>query len=812
MTAPTSPSPALPSERIVDVELTDEMQGSFLEYAYSVIYSRALPDARDGLKPVQRRIIYQMAQMGLSPEKGHVKSARVVGEVMGKLHPHGDSAIYDALVRLAQNFSLRIPMVDGHGNFGSLDDGPAAARYTEARLRPEAMAMVADLDEDVVDFVPNYDNQLLQPSVLPAAIPHLLVNGASGIAVGMATNMAPHNLGEVVEALRHLIDHPDATLESLMAFLPGPDLPTGGTIVGLEGITEAYETGRGSFKTRATVSVENVGPRKTGLVITELPYLVGPERVIDKIKDAVNSKKLTGISDVTDLTDRHNGLRLVISLKSGFDPQAVLAELYRLTPLEENFSINSVALVNGQPQTLGLKELLEVFLEHRVAVVTRRSVFRLDQKTQRLHLVEGLLIAMTDIDQVIQVIRSSDDVATARTRLQEVFSLSLEQTDYILELRLRRLTRMSTIELETERDALREQIAHLKALLADPELIRRTVSDELAAMSEAYGTPRRSVLSGVAAPVARAKPTVANLEITDAPCDVLVSASGKAARVVWPEGAVPAPSSRSAHDALLARASSRLRGSLGALTSAGNMHVFQPMDLPELDPTRPQLAEGVSLHEFLGLGQSDGTIVGVVNLDDSPTVMLGTAAGIVKRISLSGLPEKTHHNLIALKDGDTVVGAGIAGDDTHCVFITSTGQLLHFPATAVRPQGPSASGMAGIALGEGAGVMWAGALSPKDATVITVSGSSQVLPGTEAVRIKRTPLAEFPSKGRATGGVRAHTFLKGEDVLVRAFVGKTPLALGSKGVPLELDLPEAKRDASGALAPESPEAFGEALA
>jgi DNA gyrase subunit A len=674
------------------------------------------------------------------------------------------------------------------------------------------MAMVADLDEDVVDFVPNYDNQLLQPSVLPAAIPHLLVNGASGIAVGMATNMAPHNLGEVVEALRHLIDHPDAALESLMAFLPGPDLPTGGTIVGLEGITEAYETGRGSFKTRATVSVENVGPRKTGLVITELPYLVGPERVIDKIKDAVNSKKLTGISDVTDLTDRHNGLRLVISLKSGFDPQAVLAELYRLTPLEENFSINSVALVNGQPQTLGLKELLEVFLEHRVAVVTRRSVFRLDQKTQRLHLVEGLLIAMTDIDQVIQVIRSSDDVAAARTRLQEVFSLSLEQTDYILELRLRRLTRMSTIELETERDALREQIAHLKALLADSELIRRTVSDELAAMSEAYGTPRRSVLSGATAPVARAKPTVANLEITDAPCDVLVSASGKAARVVWPEGAVPGPSSRSAHDALLARTSSRLRGSLGALTSAGNMHVFQPMDLPELDPTRPQLAEGVSLHEFLGLGQSDGTIVGVVSLDDSPTVMLGTAAGIVKRVSLSGLPEKTHHNLIALKDGDTVVGAGIAGDDTHCVFITSTGQLLHFPATAVRPQGPSASGMAGIALGEGAGVMWAGALSPKDATVITVSGSSQVLPGTEAVRIKRTPLAEFPSKGRATGGVRAHTFLKGEDVLVRAFVGKTPLALGSKGVPLELDLPEAKRDASGALAPESPEAFGEALA
>ncbi|MCF8550257.1 MAG: DNA topoisomerase IV subunit A [Pontimonas sp.] len=811
MTAPTSPSPAVPSERIVDVELTDEMQGSFLEYAYSVIYSRALPDARDGLKPVQRRIIYQMAQMGLSPDKGHVKSARVVGEVMGKLHPHGDSAIYDALVRLAQNFSLRIPMVDGHGNFGSLDDGPAAARYTEARLRPEAMAMVADLDEDVVDFVPNYDNQLLQPSVLPAAIPHLLVNGASGIAVGMATNMAPHNLGEVVEALRHLIDNPDATLESLMGFLPGPDLPTGGTIVGLEGIKEAYETGRGSFKTQATVAVENVGPRKTGLVITELPYLVGPERVIDKIKDAVNSKKLSGISDVTDLTDRHNGLRLVISLKSGFDPQAVLAELYRLTPLEENFSINSVALVNGQPQTLGLKELLEVFLDHRVAVVTRRSIFRLDQRRKRLHLVEGLLIAMTDIDEVIQVIRSSDDVQTARTRLQEVFSLSVEQTDYILELRLRRLTRMSAIELETERDALREEIAHLTALLANPELIRTTVSDELGAVSEAYGTPRRSVLSGVTTPVVRAKPSVANLEISDAPCDVLVSATRRAARVVWPEGTARTPGTRGAHDALMAKTSTRLRGSLGAVTSAGNLHVFQPMDLPELDPSGPHLAEGVSLHEFLGLGPSDGAILAVVNLEDAPTVMLGTASGVVKRVALSGLPEKTQHSLISLKDGDTVVGASIAGDDTHCVFISSQGQLLHFPATAVRPQGPSAAGMAGIALGEGARVVWAGALPPQDASVITVSGSSQVLPGTEAVRIKRTALSQFPPKGRATGGVRAHTFLKGEDVLLTAYVGENPLALGPKGKPLELDIPEAKRDASGALTPESPEVFGEAL-
>ncbi|MFM1953521.1 MAG: hypothetical protein RL187_730, partial [Actinomycetota bacterium] len=334
MTAPTNTTETSSGdERIIDVELTDEMEGSFLEYAYSVIYSRALPDARDGLKPVQRRIIYQMSQMGLVPEKGHVKSARVVGDVMGKLHPHGDSAIYDALVRLAQPFSMRVPMVDGHGNFGSLDDGPAAARYTEARLRPEAMAMVQDLGEEVVDFVPNYDNQLTQPSVLPAAFPNLLVNGASGIAVGMATNMAPHNLGEVIDAARLLLRKPEASLKELMKLVPGPDLPTGGTIVGVKGLVEAYETGKGSFKTRATVSVESIGPRKSGLVVTELPYLVGPERVVDKIKDSVNSKKLLGISDVTDLTDRHHGLRLVIGIKSGFDPEAVLQELYRLTPL-----------------------------------------------------------------------------------------------------------------------------------------------------------------------------------------------------------------------------------------------------------------------------------------------------------------------------------------------------------------------------------------------------------------------------------------------------------------------------------------------
>jgi DNA gyrase subunit A len=800
-----------PAERIVDVELTDEMEGSFLEYAYSVIYSRALPDARDGLKPVQRRIIYQMSQMGLSPEKGHVKSARVVGDVMGKLHPHGDSAIYDALVRLAQPFSMRVPMVDGHGNFGSLDDGPAAARYTEARLRPEAMAMVKDLSEDVVDFVPNYDNQLMQPSVLPSAFPNLLVNGASGIAVGMATNMAPHNMGEVIDAACHLIDHPEASLQDLMTLVPGPDLPSGGTIVGLEGIREAYETGKGSFKTRATVSVESLGPRKTGLVVTELPYLVGPERVIEKIKDAVNAKKLVGISDVTDLTDRHHGLRLVIGVKSGFDPSALLQELYRLTPLEESFSINSVALVEGQPHTLGLRELLQVYIDHRIQVVTRRSVHRLAQRRARLHLVEGLLIAILDIDEVIQVIRGSDDSQAAGARLKEVFDLSDEQTDYILELRLRRLTKFSRIELESERDDLRAEIASLETLLADPTLIRQRVKQELNETREAFDTPRRTVLSGAEGSAPRVAKTPESLEITDSPCHVLVSASGLAGRVDFSEGITP-PTKRSPHDALLSLVPTRVRGKLGAITSTGVLHVFTPMDLPILEAKNPKLSAGTALKTYLGLGNQDGILRAIVNLDDGPIIALGTARGIVKRVNLAELPERISHSLIALKEGDEVVGAAVAPDEHHLVWVTSGGSLLNFPANLVRPQGLAAAGMQGITVSSEHSVLTMTAVDRDHAVVMTLSGSTEVLPGTESARAKRTSLVDFPPKGRATSGVRAHGFLKGENVLVAAFVGYHPLALGPRGQAVALPEESSKRDASGTLLEGSVSYLGEQLA
>ncbi len=804
MATPENSSPVTPSgERIEDVDVSAEMQGSFLEYAYSVIYSRALPDARDGLKPVQRRILYQMTEMGLRPDRGHVKSSRVVGDVMGKLHPHGDASIYDAMVRLTQDFVLRVPLIDGHGNFGSLDDGPAAPRYTEARLQASALAMTDDLDEDVVDFVPNYDNSLMQPEVLPAAFPNLLVNGASGIAVGMATNMAPHNLIEVVAAAQFLLDKPEASLEELMTFVPGPDLPTGGTIIGLDGIKDAYATGRGAFKTRAKVSVEAITARKTGLVVTELPYLVGTERVIEKIKDGVNAKRINGISDVTDLTDRKHGMRLVIGIKTGFSPDAVLEQLYRLTPLEDSFSINNVALVGGGPRTLGLKDLLQVYLDHRLSVVRRRSAFRLARRKERLHLVEGLLVAILDIDEVIQVIRQSDDSEQARVRLIDVFDLSEVQAEYILELRLRRLTKFSRIELEAEADKLRTEIAYLESLLADPARVRTLVSQELDEAAERFGTPRRTLLTEARASIAttaasrRAAP---ELEIADSPCQVLLSTTGRAIRVdISDEGLGQGPTRRrSKHDAIRSRVITTSRSELGAITSTGRLVRFTAVDLPSVPANSIQLAAGARINDYLGIGPRE-RILALVALDSPHPIALGTRQGIVKRVSAGGWPSRLDFEIIALKPGDEVVGAAQSTDSDELVFVTADAQLLHFSASAVRPQGQSAGGMSGIALSVRSNVIFFGALSSlEDAVVVTVSTSTSTIAGADAGRAKVSSIADFPGKGRATGGLRSHAFLKGEDVLALAWVGPAPaLAVGPDGAARQLPEILARRDASG---------------
>ncbi|GAA3696186.1 DNA topoisomerase IV subunit A [Zhihengliuella alba] len=800
------------TENIVDIDVTSEMEESFLEYAYSVIYSRALPDARDGLKPVQRRILYMMTQMGLRPDRGHVKSARVVGEVMGKLHPHGDGAIYDAMVRLAQSWAMRLPLVDGHGNFGSLDDGPAAARYTEARMAAPALAMTDSLDEDVVDFVPNYDNQLQQPDVLPAAFPNLLVNGTTGIAVGMATNMAPHNLGEVIAAARHLIEHPEADLADLMKFVPGPDLPGGGTIVGLDGVRDAYRTGRGSFKTRAKVALEQISARKQGLVITELPYMVGPEKVIEKIKDAVTSKKLSGISDVVDLTDRKHGLRLVVELKNGFNPNAVLQQLYRLTPMEDSFGINNVALVDGQPRTMGLVELLQVYVGHRIDVVRRRTAYRLGRKRDRLHLVEGLIIAILDIDEVIQIIRTSDETAAARERLMKIYDLSEVQANHILELRLRQLTKYSQVELEAERDELKRAIDELQAILDSEQRLRDAVSAELAAVGEQFAQPRRTVLlekddgkplkgSALPSPEPAGKGAKAAmpLEIANDPCFVLLSATGQLARTA-DRTPFDHSGTRVKHDVVRSSVAATARGEVGALTSTGRLIRLQVVDMPVLPqaPGFPALAQGVKVGEFVQLAPKE-SVVALVPM--SEVFALGTRNGIVKRVTPDYPLNRDDFEAVTLKAGDAVVGAAPAGDDAELVFVTAKAQLLRFPASAVRPQGRTAGGMAGIKLGAGDEVVSFGVAAPEDpdAVVVTVATGDDVLPGTEAGTVKITELAEFPVKGRATAGVRAHRFLKGEDRLMLAFAGHGPARASSQaGVARSLPVEFGRRDGSGA--------------
>jgi DNA gyrase subunit A len=1231
-----TPPPEDFEETILDVDVSDEMRGSFLEYAYSVIYARAIPDARDGLKPVHRRILFQMSEMGLRPDRPHVKCGRVVGDVMGRLHPHGDGAIYDTIVRMAQPWAMRLPLIDGHGNFGSLDAGPAAYRYcvtgdtrvrtpdgaspridqmadlptsserevdfevldkdgkparatkvfnsgvhatkrlttcdgyelrgshnhpvlclvpvmgvpmfqwlrldeikpgtvvcvarnawsteipthnefllgllmgawvtegwasetragfnntdeaffvyvleaygayvggsrytsrrvikeghkpvheldiqylealkksvladfigqraadkqiperiwqssvgvkraflmaafegdgslvedkrstfrvqfhsysrelargvqdlllefgvfsrlylydkeyrviisgranvtafhdrvgfltvkqgklramldeaaepryrlsgdhvpyvadyvrtelyaaeipgrgwfanhnfdrvdrwakdrqgilgrlrhdevrsvimpimdsgyrftevttvvddepaevyslrvdsddhsflaggfvnhnTECRMAEPAMLMTTSLDEDVVDMIPNYDGQFEQPEVLPAAYPNLVVNGASGIAVGMATNMPPHNLGEVVEATRHLLANPDASLDDLMRFIPGPDLPGGGRIAGLEGVRDAYESGRGSFKTRSTARVENITARRKGIVITELPYMVGPERVRERIVELVRSKKLAGISDVVDYTDRNTTLRLVIELKSGFVPEAVLEELYRLTPLEDSFAINNVALVDGQPRTLGLKELLEVFVKHRLDVVRRRTEFRRRKAADRLHLVDGLLIALLDIDEVIAVIRSSDDAEAARNRLMEVFDLSEIQARYILDTPLRRLTKFDRLALEKEGDELRKTIAELTALLENEGLMRQAVSDELAEISAAHSTPRRTVLLEASAVQVRAKAAPASsLQVADDPCRVLLSSTGLLARI-GDDQQLLGEGKRSKHDLIVSTAPTTARGHVGVVTSSGRLIKLPALDLPALPPSASlTLAGGAPLKEFLELERDERVLCLTTLGDDSPGLALGTASGVVKRVVPDRLAKQDAWDVIRLADDDQLVGAvELRTGEEELVFISSDAQLLHFGADKVRPQGRSGGGIAGLKLSGGASVLFFGAIAAGvDASVVTASGSSAALPGTQAGAVKVTPFSEYPAKGRATAGVRCHRFLKGEDALILAWAGASPaLAAAASGVPIALPDEPGRRDGSGTPAPQPIAAVGSARA
>jgi DNA gyrase subunit A len=733
----------------------------------------------------------------------------VVHNCMGKYHPHGDSAIYDSMVRLAQDFSLNAPLVDGHGNFGSPDDGPAAQRYTEARMSNAAMLLVGELGEDTVDFRPNYDGSLQEPTVLPAAFPNLLVNGTSGIAVGMATNMIPHNLGEVVAAARWLIRHPTATLDKLMEFVPGPDLPTGGMLLGLDEVRKAYETGRGVVRMRAKVEIGPLeGSRgRQAITVVELPYGIGPEKIIEKITDEVNkSKRLSGIADVKDLTDRENGTRLVVECKVGVNPQALLADLYRLTPMEQSFGINNLVLVEGQPRTLGLKSLLEVFLAHRYEVVTRRTSYRRRKREERLHLVEGLLRALLDIDKVIKLIRGSENAQAAKDGLMKQFRLSEIQATYILDTPLRRLTRYDKIELDSEQERLRAEIAELSKILDDDAVLKKLVSDELAAVAKDLSTERRtSLIDGDLKEVLAASKPAGPLEVADDPCQVILAATGLVARTAAESeesSEARRRKGRTRHDAISAVVHSTARGQVLLVTNRGRAFKTDVLPLPVLPEQAGtvSLSGGMAASELVPLEKGE-RVVGIAPLAEqdtgSPGLALGTRQGTVKVCSPEWPVRSDEFEVITLKEGDEVIGATWLTDGSETVaFVSSEASLLRYAASVVRPQGLRGGGMAGINLTGDAEAVFFGAIRTDDEE----HGEPMVVTST-GVSVKVTPFAEYPPKGRATGGVRAQRFLKGETALRLAWIGPRPAGVTDNGGAVELPDVDVRRDGSGAAHP-----------
>ncbi|MDZ7679133.1 MAG: DNA topoisomerase (ATP-hydrolyzing) [Acidimicrobiales bacterium] len=741
------------AREVIDTPVTDELSESFLAYSMSVITSRALPDVRDGLKPVQRRILFAMYSMGIRPDTPTRKSARVVGETMGKYHPHGDAAIYDALTRLGQDFGRNVTLVQPQGNFGSLDDPPAAARYTECRLTPAAMDMLGEIDEETVDFRTTYDGENDEPVALPAVLPNLLVNGVSGIAVGMATNMAPHNLSEVYEAIKVVMTkrRPKPTIDELMEALPAPDFPSGGIVID-DGLHEAYRTGRGSVRIRARAEIAQVTARRQGIEITELPYLVGPERVIAKIKELMLTGKLSGIAEAKNLTDRHHGMRIQIECKTGVNPRAVLTELYRLTPMEETFGINNVVLVNGEPKTLGLYDLCLAYVDHRLDVVVRRSRFRLGKTRDRLHLVEGFLVALDAIDEVVRIIRGSQDTAEARSALIERFGLSEVQANAILDMALRRLTALEKLKLEEERDELVARITDLETILGSEQRRRTIVLRELGELVDRLGRPRRTSILGPddIDDVSPAEPMP--LEITDDPCIVTLSTSGLIGRE--PEGGVTKPS-LGRHDVLVSAVETTNHATVFAVTDTGRALGVTAMEVPEVAGRN----RGANAAEVVDLKHGERVITLLVPGDDM--VLLVTRSGIAKRITAAELAgTKSGGAVIGLKGDDRLVAAMPAPDDADVVMVTDDAQALRTAVAGVSVQGRGASGVAGMKVKAGAAVIAAG-LVPDGAMILSV---------TDTGTAKLTDAAEIPAKGRGAGGVRLTRF-KTEKHLAFARVG-----------------------------------------
>ncbi len=731
---------------VIDVPVADELKESFLAYSLSVITARAIPDVRDGLKPVQRRILYSMLRMGIRPDTPHRKSARVVGDTMGRYHPHGDAAIYDALVRMGQVFARGITMVDPQGNFGSLDDPPAAPRYTECRLTEAAMAMVAELDEDTVDFRPTYDGESEEPIALPALLPGLLINGTTGIAVGMATNMPTHNLAEVYEAIALTMNQrrPKPTIDEMLAVLPGPDFPSGGIVVD-DGIREAYATGRGTIRIRARAHVEDVGRGRQAIVVTELPYLVGPERVIAKLKELDESGRVTGITDFKNLSDRHTGLRIQVTVKPGHNPQAVLGELYRLTPLEETFGINNVVLVNGEPRTLGIHEMCRHYIDHRLDVVVRRTRHRLAGAEERLHLVAGLLTALDAIDEVVAIIRGSEDTAAARIGLMERFDLSRIQTDHILDMPLKRLTALETRRLLEERGDLEASIRGFTTLLESERRQRTLVLTELAEAVESFGRPRRTeIIHPDDLPVFDS--VAATDDVTDEACMVTLSTSGQIGRLPV-DGSKRATPGR--HDVLVASLATRTTATVTAVTSDGRA----------LQVVAAELADGTGRARGAGAAQAFGTnrgeVIHTVVAEGTEHLVVVTANGVAKRLTLDEVQAtRNGRQLLKLRAGDSVGAAFTAPDGVDLVIVASDGQALRTPVDSVSVQGRGAAGVAGMKLKGGAVVIGAAAIDGDD-TLITVTDSGGV---------KATPTSELESRGRGGIGVRVSKLADGSSI------------------------------------------------
>ena len=753
------------AREVIDVPVTTELGESFLSYSLSVITARAIPDVRDGLKPVQRRILHAMSDMGLRPDRPHRKSAGVVGETMGKYHPHGDGAIYDALVRMGQTFGRNVTLVDPHGNFGSLDDPPAAYRYTECRLTEAAVEMLGEIDEETVEFRPTFDGERVEPVYLPARLPNLLVNGTSGIAVGMATNMAPHNLREVFEAIKLVMTkrRPKPTVEQLMAVLPGPDFPSGGIVVD-ESLAEAYATGRGSVRMRATAEVIDLTKARQGIVVTELPYLVGPERVVGRIQELVRNGKLPEVSDVKNTSDRHTGLRIEIELRPGANGRAVLTELYRQTPLEESFSINNVVLVDGVPTTVSLFDLCHLYIEHRLDVVERRTRFRLEKAERRLHLVAGLLIALDAIDLVVSIIRSSQDAGEARDRLMAELNLSDVQAVHILDMQLRRLTALAKLELEAEADELRGRIAEYERILKSEQRRRTIVLNELEELVATFGTERRSRivrpedLDDLTLAEAREEERATR---TEEPCVVALSTTGVLGREPV-DG--PKSSTFGRHDVLAQRVATTTLSTLWAITDKGRALTVDVGAVAEVTGR----SRGSALQEVVALdkGESVRTLVAVGGADGAPPVLLVTTQGTMKRLSVDEIAGTVSgRSVIKLKPGDSVAAAFPAPDGIGVAVVSSDAQVLHCDADGVPVQGRGAGGVAGMKLSAGATVVGAG---PVDAT----SGDDTiVLTVTDAQTAKVTDIDEFPVRNRATGGLRATKFRGAEHRIDWAYVG-----------------------------------------